>query len=100
MTFGDSRSGSQTSESHTSFPTPRWPAWKRRSRKTLLGPERVVQSSSDPGARLYYRWYYGTRVGDEFVCVVVKFGQEEAFLLTSYLTDRIKRGSVLWPNET
>jgi hypothetical protein len=67
---------------------------------TLLAPERVVQSLSDPASRLYYRWYLGTRVGAKFVCVVVKFGPEDAFVLTSYLTDRMKRGTVLWPSET
>ncbi len=32
---------------------------------TLAHPERVVESLSDPQARLYYRFYVGTRVGDK-----------------------------------
>lgn len=37
---------------------------------TLAQPQRVIQSLSDPGARLYYRYYVGTQVGDKFLCVV------------------------------
>lgn len=64
--------------------------------KTLLRPEQVVRSRSDEEARLYYRFYPRTAVGGKFLCVVVKFRAEDAFILTAYLTDRIKRGEVLW----
>ena len=64
---------------------------------TLLTPARVVQSLSDPGARLYYRFYVGTLVGDKFLCVVVKFDRDDAFVLTAYLTDEIKKGTEIWP---
>jgi len=52
---------------------------------------------SDSAARLYYRFYMGTMVGDKYLCVVVKIMGEEAFVLTAYLTDRMKRGVLLWP---
>lgn len=61
--------------------------------------EGVVGSLSDPQARLYYRFYFGTRVGDRYLCVVVKVAGDDAFVLTAYLTDRIKRGVALWPRE-
>jgi len=31
------------------------------------------------------------------LCVVVKTFDADAFVLTAYLTDRIKEGEVLWP---
>lgn len=65
--------------------------------ETLLHPERVVESLSDPEARLYYRFYIGTRVGDKYLCVVVKVTADEAFVLTAYLTDRVKKGVQIWP---
>jgi len=65
--------------------------------ETLLRPERVVQSFSDPQAHLYYRFYFRTIVGSKFLCVVVKTSDGDAFVLTAYLTDRIKKGEVLWP---
>ena len=65
--------------------------------ETLLHPEQVVQSFSDPQAHLYYRFYFRTIVGNKFLCVVVKTLDNDAFVLTAYLTDRIKKGVTLWP---
>jgi hypothetical protein len=67
--------------------------------ETLLHPEQVVQSFSDPEAHLYYRHYVGTRVGDKWLSVVVKVKDGDAFILTAYLTDKIKQGVRLWPSE-
>ncbi len=64
--------------------------------ETLAHPEYVVQSLSDDQARLYYRFYLGTRVGDKFLCVVVKVDLGDAFVLTAYLTDKPKQGDILW----
>ena len=64
---------------------------------TLLRPERVVQSVSDRLVNLYYRFYPGTQVGDKWLCVVVKISADDAFVITAYLTDEIKRGVALWP---
>ena len=64
--------------------------------KTLLEPECVIRSLVDPASGLYYRYFYKTKVGDKFLCVVVKFQNRDAFVLTAYLTDRIKKGDSLW----
>ncbi len=61
--------------------------------ETLRQPERVVESMSD----LYYRYYVGTRVGDKYLCVIVKVVGDDAFVLTAYLTDTIKKGRIVWP---
>lgn len=65
--------------------------------ETLVEPQQVVQSFSDAQARLYYRFYVGTRVGDKYLCIVVKFADDDAFVLTAYLTDKVKKGVQLWP---
>jgi hypothetical protein len=65
--------------------------------RTIGNPERVLESLSDPGARLYYRLYFGTRVGDKHLCVVVKVADNDAFVLTAYLTTRPSGGRQLWP---
>ena len=67
--------------------------------ETLVHPQIVVQSMSDPQASLYYRFYLGTRVGDKWLCVVVKVSGEDAFVVTAYLTNKPKRGVVLWPQK-
>lgn len=65
--------------------------------ETLQKPERVVESLSDESAHLYYRLYIGTRVGDKYLCVVVKLKDDDAFVLTAYLTNAVKKGRTLWP---
>lgn len=67
--------------------------------ETLVVPDAVVQSLSDPDVRLYYRYYAGTLVGDKFLCVVVKAIEADAFIVTAYLTDRMKKGNRIWPVE-
>jgi hypothetical protein len=64
---------------------------------TLALPERVIESLFDPGTRSYYRFYRRTVVGAKHLCVVVKISAEDAFVVTAYLTDSIKRGRRLWP---
>ena len=79
------------------------PEMKRMSRaieETLSNPERVIQSMIDPDAHLYYRFYIGTVVGDKYLCVVVKIQQQDAFVLTAYLTDTMKKGDVIWPKKS
>ena len=64
--------------------------------QTLANPEYVVQSLSDDQARLYYRFYSATLGGEKFLCVVVKTGGNGPFVLTAYLTDKVKKGDLLW----
>lgn len=65
----------------------------------LRVPDEIRRSNSAPATTwLYYRWYYGTSRGDKWVCVVVKRLHGEAFLVSAYVTDRIKEGEMIWPN--
>jgi len=65
--------------------------------ETIRSPEMVLESLSDPQARLYYRFYVGTRVGDKHPCVVVKVADNDAFVLTAYLMNKPAGGRQLWP---
>ena len=65
--------------------------------RALAGPERVVESVSDSESRLYYRHLAQTPVGPRHLCVVVKVRTDDAFVITAYLTDKVKKGRVLWP---
>ena len=64
---------------------------------TLAFPERVMESLFDHDIRLYCRFYRRTVVGAKHLCVVVKIGAEDVFVVTAYLTESIKRGRRLWP---
>lgn len=68
--------------------------------ETLRKPEAVIESPSDPLVRLSYRFYHHTIVGGKHLCVVVKMLADDAFVVTAYLTDRVKRGTLLWPRES
>lgn len=58
-------------------------------------PDTVVQSLSDAEVHLYYRFLKGTRVGDMYMCAVVKLAGDP-FVITAYLTDRPKKGELVW----
>ena len=69
-------------------------------RGTLQDPEEVRRSRRDPNSvLLYYRRYSNTPAGDKLVCVVVKFLENDAFVLTAYPTTMIKAGELIWRKE-
>ena len=68
-----------------------------RIEETVMRPEKVLESLSDTQARLYYRFYIGTRVGDKHLCVAVKVADNDAFVLTAYLVRQLAGGRQLWP---
>lgn len=70
---------------------------ENRIEETVRSPERVLESQGDPQARLYYRMYAATKVGDKHLCVVVKVADNDAFVLTAYLMSRPAGGRQLWP---
>jgi hypothetical protein len=67
--------------------------------ETLADPDLVVQSGSDVAAHLYYRRYQVANLGEKHMCVLVQTTVESPFVLTAYLTDRVKKGEVLWERE-
>ena len=65
---------------------------------TLQAPQKVIQSRTDESVALCYRYYRETIVGDKWLCVVVKYMDDDAFIITAYLTDTVKQGDLLWSN--
>ncbi len=65
----------------------------------LLNPEIVRQSRTDTAVYLYYLYQQATLVGDKWLCVVVKHLESDAFVITAYLTDKLKLGEQVWPNQ-
>jgi hypothetical protein len=64
--------------------------------ETLTDPDIVVRSKSDEEARLYYRHYEGLSIGNKYFCIVVKYKEADAFVITAYFTDSVKKGDVIW----
>jgi hypothetical protein len=68
-------------------------------RRVLLEPQMVRRSRSDEAVRLFYEFYAQTIVGGKWLCVVVKYAENDAFVVTAYLTDKPKAGEDLWPKK-
>ena len=66
-----------------------------RIRETLLNPEIIVRSTTDPDVELFYRHYDATPVTEKYLCVVIK-KLIDIFIITAYFTDKIKKGEILW----
>jgi hypothetical protein len=76
---------------------PEMQGMEERIGETMGRPDRVLESLSDPQARLYYRMYVTTKVGAKHPCVVVKMADNDAFVLTAYLMSKPSGGRQLWP---
>jgi len=67
--------------------------------RVLQMPTEVRVSRSDNTVQLFYEFYARTRVGGKWLCVVVKYPPDDAFVVTAYLTDQLKPGETIWPKK-
>ena len=81
---------------HLEADHPEMVAQTMRISEMLAAPDRIVRSRSDSTVELFYKWYPSTPVTTKFLCVVVKVFPDDYFIITSYYTDAVKEGEVLW----
>jgi hypothetical protein len=67
--------------------------------RVLQSPTEVRVSRSDDAVQLFYEFYAQTRIGGKWLCVVVKYPPDGAFVVTAYLTDQLKAGETIWPKK-
>ena len=67
--------------------------------RVVQSPAEVRISRSDNTVELFYEFYAQTRVGAKWLCVVVKYPVNDAFVVTAYLTDQLKVGETIWPKK-
>ena len=67
-----------------------------RLSETLAAPDRIIRSRTDETVELFYRHYSSTPVTSKFLCIVIKAVQNDAFIITAYYTDTVKKGEILW----
>ena len=67
-----------------------------RISETIACPEKVIRSKTDSSVELFYKHYRTTPVSEKFLWIVVKTSKDGNFAITSYYTDRIKGGNLLW----
>lgn len=57
----------------------------------LSNPCEIRKSSEDKDVYLYYRPY-----GKYFLCVVARHFNGNGFIITAYITDKLKEGERIW----
>ena len=67
--------------------------------RVVQSPAEVRVSRTDTTVELFYEFYAQTRVGAKWLCVVVKYQPDDAFVVTAYLTDQLKAGETIWPKK-
>jgi hypothetical protein len=67
--------------------------------RVLQSPTEVRLSRADDTVKLFYEFYAQTQVDGKWLCVVVKYLPDDAFVITAYLTDTIKAGEIVWPRK-
>ena len=83
-------------EEHIKGTHPEMSGQDDKIRTTLLNPDIIVRSNSDPKSILYYHHFNTTPVTTKYLCVVVKILSNESFISTAYFRPTIKRGIILW----
>ena len=67
--------------------------------EAIADPDFVIESRTDPAAVIYYHYYRNIRAGDKYLFIVVKHDRDDAYILTAYPSDQIKKGRLLWERE-
>jgi hypothetical protein len=69
---------------------------RQRLAETLAEPDIVIATVADETVLAYHRLYERTPVTRKYLVVVVKMASDDAFILTAYFANRLKRGSIVW----
>jgi len=64
---------------------------EKEAREVLKSPDMIRISNSDKKVFLYYKKYL-----KNYLCVVVKHENGKGFVITVYITNKIKEGKQIW----
>ena len=64
--------------------------------EALQSPDVIVRSQRDPNVHLYHKHYATTPVTEKYLLVAIKMIEPEAFIMTAFFTDTIKKGERIW----
>jgi hypothetical protein len=67
-----------------------------RITETLLTPNSIIASHHDATVHLYHKWYEETPVTRKYLVVMVKYLEQDAFDITTFFTDKEKKGARIW----
>ena len=63
------------------------------AKSTLKMPDVIRRSKADKSVYLFYK-----KINGYWICVIAKCIVKDGFVITVYLTDKIKEGIKIWPN--
>ncbi|HJH25336.1 MAG TPA: hypothetical protein C5S37_00870 [Methanophagales archaeon] len=63
--------------------------------ETIKNPDEVRRSKKDFSVFLYYKKY-----GNLFICVLVRHLNNEGYIITAYIADKMKKGDVIWQKKS
>lgn len=63
--------------------------------ETLKSPDIVKRSVYASNVLLFYK-YYKYIYNGKYICIVIKILDEGCFISTAYITDKVKRGEMVW----
>lgn len=65
-------------------------------REVLREPDVIVKSLRDPDVHLYHKHYAATPVTEKYLLVAIKVRERDAFIITAFFTDTVKKGERIW----
>ena len=72
---------------------------RKKIEETLKDPDAIVESKYDKTVLLYHKLYPKTPVTRKYLLVAVKILDRDAFVLTAFFTDKIKKGDIVWESK-
>ena len=79
------------------FDHPQMRSMQTALEEALQHPMLAFESEVDSAMRLNHRFYFGTRVGHKWLCVVVSMPKKMHLCSLPTLTDKPKKGRQVWP---
>ena len=64
--------------------------------KVLSEPDYIIQSVVDTNVNIFTRFYITKSFGGKYLCVVIKYLLDDAFIITSYITNKLPKGETIW----
>ena len=65
--------------------------YEEEVKEAIKNPDEVRRSKKDFSVFLYYKKY-----DNLFICVLVRHLNNEGYIITAYVADKMKKGEVIW----
>jgi len=80
---------------HIIFFHPEVKGEQNKIQEVLQTPDTVIVGATED-TMIYYKFYPSTPVASKHLTIVVRVLNKEGFIITSYFTERMRKGKILW----